>query len=169
MKLSREVKKQITIPQYYRYKGLPFPEKVEKEGGLFSCQIHGPDLNPSAFYNRREGTMYCFACGFSGDVLAVIKELEGLTSFREVLSFIYITFRIDPSETIIEEDGEADYKDKFRQSIIAEFEPFLWEYIDLTQDFSVLEDVSDLYSIEDNTKFYKAISQFKEKLNANRI
>lgn len=166
--VSKEVKKQVSIPQFYRYKGYPFSEEVEKNGGRFSCQIHGPDHNPSAFYNTKSDTMFCFACHFCGDVLAVIQKMENLT-FKEALAFIYTTFKLDLSETILTEVEESFYQDNYRKSIIDEFEPFLWRYIDETGDMSVLPKVNELYSIQDNNIFYKAISKFKEEIYGKRV
>lgn len=41
------------------------------------CPSH-PEEHPSAAVNHEKGTVNCHACGFSGDVVSIVKQMEGV-------------------------------------------------------------------------------------------
>jgi len=146
------IKSELTIPQYYRYKGLFFPEDVESGGGKFSCQIHGPDTNPSAVYNPETQTMKCFACDLSGDIISIVMAVECLPSFRDTVDFILSHFTINMAASLFAETPASTYKSKYRKDLIKSFEDKLWKYIDKTEDYGILTTVSDAYLLKDNSE-----------------
>jgi DNA primase len=74
------------------------------------CPLHN-ERSPSFSVNPNTNTYKCFGCGESGDVIALIMELESL-SFVGSLEFL-----ADKSGIIIERDEEEDETYKKRQVI----------------------------------------------------
>lgn len=170
-RIFKAIKSQVTIPAYYRYKGFSFPTDVEKSGGLFSCQIHGPDRHPSAMYNPNTGTMKCFSCNVYGDVIKIVQIIEGLKSPKEAAEYILRNFKLDMTLTFENEvKNLLSYEEQFRNDMMVSVEPVLWNYIDATGNIEILQDFDVLVkSLTDNvSETYEKINQFKEMLNAKR-
>jgi len=166
-KLIQLIKDQVSIPDYYKSKGFPFPERVERSGGLFSCQIHGRDQHPSAYYNPGSKTMHCFACGFTGDVIAAVMAIEKIT-LSQAIYFILNNFRVDGTIRTASRYVSDKYKDTSRQSIINSVSFSTFQYIDRTGDYSVLVDLDQLMKDNENNKdipnIFNIFTKFQEKL-----
>lgn len=164
MKKILAIKADFSIPQYYRHKGLYFPPEVEAGGGLFSCQIHGPDIHPSALYNPETKTMKCLACDLHGDVIQVVQTVENLYSVKESVDYILRTFNISLASVMFVDPPAKNLKEKNRRDLIDRFEVTLWNYIDSSGDMSILYDVSNAYLIKDNSILAKELTTLMEKM-----
>lgn len=166
-RLIQLIKDQVLIPDYYKSKGFPFPEQVESSGGLFSCQIHGPDTHPSAYYNPGSKSMHCFACGFTGDVIAAVKTIEGITT-SQAIHFLLNNFRVDGTIRNDMKYVSDKYKDVSRQSIINSVCFSTYQYIDRTGDYTVLKELDGIVKTNENNKnipdIFNIFTKFQEKL-----
>lgn len=69
------------LPEYLQSLG------VDLKKGNFSCLCGThEDRNPSMSYNRKNNTVKCFSCGFTGDVVDLIRVREGLTDYRSAVT-----------------------------------------------------------------------------------
>lgn len=167
------IKSQVSIPDYYRLKGLSFPSDVQNRGGLFSCQIHGPDLSPSAVYNKDSGTMKCFSCGFFGDVLNVVKALENFQNIGQSIDFILRNFSIDLSKLPDEAAKKSPvFSIQNRDSLVQCAKDALWSYVDKTGDLSILIKFDRMFmslTEDDLDDTYSKIKSFMELCNADNL
>lgn len=46
------------------------------------------DTHPSMYFNKRNNTLHCFACGETYDLIDLIKQEQGLNTIREALAFL---------------------------------------------------------------------------------
>jgi hypothetical protein len=166
MKKIMAIKADFSIPQYYRHKGFYFPPEVEAGGGLFSCQIHGPDVHPSALYNPETKTMKCLACDVRGDVIQIVQTVENLYSVKDAVDYILRTFNISMASALFADPPVKNLKEKNRRDLINRFELSLWKYIDSSGDMSILTAVSDAYLIKDNSILAKELTKLMERMYA---
>jgi DNA primase len=72
----------------------------ESSGDWFNtnCPLPGhEDSSPSFGVNRSTGAFHCFGCGESGDLLAFIRKMEGL-SFKQGLERLFMITGVDPEQ-----------------------------------------------------------------------
>ena len=72
----------------------------ESSGDWFNtnCPLPGhEDSSPSFGANRLTGAFHCFGCGESGDLLAFIRKMEGL-SFKQGLERLFMITGVDPEQ-----------------------------------------------------------------------
>lgn len=163
MSIIAQIKDKLLIKEYYWKKGLAFPNVEDDKEVQFSCQIHGKDTHPSARYYPKTRTMKCHACGFFGDVLTVIKLLEGFQNIRQVIDYVIIQFP-EKNISMTDEDYKSEeittstkwgslYTERNKKDIIEYFGNRLWERIDETGDYTLLKKFesyrTDMKAIED--------------------
>jgi DNA primase len=72
----------------------------ESSGDWFNtnCPLPGhEDSSPSFGVNRSTGAFHCFGCGESGDLLAFIRKMEGL-SFKQGLDRLFMITGVNPEQ-----------------------------------------------------------------------
>lgn len=80
------------------------------------CVAHSPDRTPSMVVYPDSGKVHCYACGFHGDAVDIVRALHGF-SFREALVYLGIEKgMLEPLKT-----GEAQE----RRELLAAFR--VWE------------------------------------------
>ena len=89
MNLFETVKSAVTVKQAAEYYGC----KVNR-GDMICCPFHD-DRHPSMKLNR--DYFYCFGCGATGDVIAFVARLFGLSSYEAVKKLAY-DFGLDPDK-----------------------------------------------------------------------
>ena len=89
MNLFENVKAVVTVRQAAEHYGLKFGR-----GNMACCPFHN-DRTPSMKLN--EDYFYCFGCGATGDVIALVARLFNLSSYDAAKKLAY-DFRIDPDK-----------------------------------------------------------------------
>ncbi len=107
-KSADRVRKEIPIVRVlydYGYQVDPRAEEYEQQ---FCCDLHGDgrDNKPSARVYPGGGQFFCFACGRSRDVIALVREKEGL-DFWKALRSLENRYGLEPLPWEPEEDKPA--------------------------------------------------------------
>ena len=148
MNIFQRIKNSISIGEYYRHKGLYFPADIEDHGGQFSCQIHGRDEHPSARYYPDTKLMKCHACGFSGDVIAVVQKLENVSNAGEAVNYLLNIFPQKHLEPFITPAGLREgntgignvYIKRAKGEIFLAMGNKVWDKIDQTGNLNLIKE-----------------------------
>jgi len=142
--IYQRIKQSITIGEYYRHKGLEFDSRIDSQGGLFRCQIHGQDRHPSAFYYPATKSMFCYACKFGGDIVEVVKKIEKLSNAGEAVQYLLTNFHeknlapVSDNQSMMTKWGDL-YTIRARNEIFEAIGNYVWDRVDETDNLSLIQ------------------------------
>lgn len=127
----------------------------ESSGDWFNtnCPLPGhEDSSPSFGVNRSTGAYHCFGCGESGDLLAFIRKMEGL-SFKQGLDRLFMITGVNP---------EQENNDVYRA--LRDLNSTVNDYINFKVEYDLpggISPVQFLRTLNDRLK------TFENKINSN--
>ena len=81
---------------------------------MFLCQFHN-EKTPSLGVTNHYNLMYCFGCGYGGNVFDYVKDYENI-SFKEALSLVAEVYNLEKTDVKV----NKDLVDKYKQSIMSD-------------------------------------------------
>ena len=81
---------------------------------MFLCQIHN-EKTPSLGVTNHVNLMYCFGCGYGGNVFDYVKDYENI-SFKEALNLVAKVYNLESPNIKV----NKDLVDKYKQSIMSD-------------------------------------------------
>ncbi len=80
---------------------------------MFLCQFH-IEKTPSLGVVNHKNLMYCFGCGYGGNVFDYVKDYENI-SFKEALSLVAEVYNLEKTDVKV----NKDLVDKYKESIMS--------------------------------------------------
>ena len=81
---------------------------------MFLCQFH-TEKTPSLGVTNHVNLMYCFGCGYGGNVFDYVKDYENI-SFKEALSLVAEVYNLEKTGIKV----NKDLVDKYKRSIMSD-------------------------------------------------
>lgn len=174
MRAIEAIRDSVTMADIYHELGLRFDDKLLARGGKMSCQIHGADNDPSAFYYPDKKRVHCFACGFDGDVLDVAQKVLGLRDMAATINwflqhFPKIDFTPVSSQDIVPAKFKVPYEDLVKKQILETVADRVWERIDAGLANNGAADYSILFSFSAFSEWAKTVSAEAILVEANTL
>ena len=104
MKISSYVKSKVKISEVFRLYSPIVGVGNQKFG---HCTKHR-DAHPSVSIRDNKGSFRCMSCGYKGDVITIVQDMEGV-DFMGALKILIENFSIEPPERM--------YRDEKREKI----------------------------------------------------
>lgn len=121
---------------------------------MFLCQFHNEET-PSLGLTNHVNLMYCFGCGYSGNVFDYVKDYENI-SFKEALSLVAKVYNLEDPDIKV----NKDLIDKYKQSIMSD------KYLELIElGMKRIIDRSKKGVNKYDSSAYRAIEAYNKNLN----